>query len=533
MKLWTAVLLTILAAALQVVLFPKFELHFLAWVMLVPFLAALEGRGVVASFLLGALFGLLSALGVTYWLYVAVINYFGLDPRYGVAFMVGACLFYEALYTALFAVLWTLTQPLLRGWAGALLAPCYWVTLEILRACWLTENAWGILGYSQYEVLPVIQLADVTGVYGVSFVIVLVNVALYRILRYGVGRLSSPRVSAWSRWEWFGSTAVPLLVVAGVVLYGSFRLGEFAAPEAAGDDVQVAAVQGNIERGFRWKSIYYGKNLGKYLRMSRDPGAQAADLVVWPENALNFYPDLEPRYLYSIQSTMSQPPRTLLTGAPHRVETPEGEVQYFNATYLIDGKGIRDIYRKIHLTPFSERKPSWIRKLFSSPGQAPAAFLPGEEYTVFRLPGGVAFSGPVCFEMVYPELVRQFVAGGAQFLVNVSNDTWFGPTAGPYQHLVYSVFRAVENRRFVVRAANTGVSMFVAPTGEILNRTALGEDAVLSGTVTPLDAVSFYTRFGDLFALACTVVTCLCVAAALVLRFRKRTSTDEPGGTTS
>jgi len=516
MNLWKSVALILLAAALQILVFPNFGFSVLAWVLVVPLLVVFDSRGVRSSFLLGALFGQIMALGITYWLYHAVVHYFGAPAHLGIALVSAACLYYAALYTGLFGVLVSLCRPLVQGPAGVWVVPCFWVTCEVLRAAWLSENAWGLMGYSQYRWLPLIQVADVTGVYGVSFLVVMVNTALYQVLRRLAARRSAhPESPRMGRTGWRAAVLPPVLILALALGYGHIRIRQVDTAWREQPGIRTAAVQGNITREYRWKSIYYGKNLSKYLTMSRKPGALDADLVVWPENALNFHPDREALFQGMIRKVLSDPARALLTGAPHMSIGAGERKEFFNAAYLITADGIQEIYRKIHLMPFSERKPRWMREYFGNPGDAPAAFSAGREHTVFSLPG-FSFSTPICFEMVYPEGIRRFVSNGAELLVNISNDSWFGPGAGPYQHLIFSTLRAVENRRFVLRAANTGISAVISPTGEILDRTALDQNAVLVANVVPLKERTFYTRHGDLFAILCSLVTLLCVAYCLL-----------------
>jgi apolipoprotein N-acyltransferase len=288
-----------------------------------------------------------------------------------------------------------------------------------------------------------------------------------------------------------------------------------------GGRIRAALIQANIPSRYRWKSIYYGKNLGEYLRLSESPEVQGADLVIWPENAFSFHPDREPLFLRAVTGSLKEPPVTLVAGGPLIEEDARGgESRNYNASFLITANGIEGRYRKIHLMPVSERKPKWLRRMLKSPGEAPGFFAAGEEATVFTFPQG-RFSTPICFEMVYPELIREFVANGAQFLANISNDSWFGPTAGPYQHLVYSVFRAVENRREVARAAVTGLSAFIAPTGEIRYRSGLVTREVGVGEIQPRSDLTFYTRYGDAFATLCALVTLAAVGISLWRRKRK------------
>jgi len=515
MKLWKSLLLVLAAACLQILIFPNFGFWFLAWVMIVPLLAVFDSRGVLSSFLLGALFGLIMALGITYWLYYSVVHYFEAPAPLGLSLVVAACLFYAALYTGLFGALVSLCRPLVRGPAGVLMVPCLWVACEVLRASWLSENAWGLLGYSQHLCLPLIQVADLTGVYGISFIVVMVNTALYRLVKRWAQRGSTAAGEPRGFRAWGPDVLAPLIIICAVLGYGQMRLQRFGPGLPDGPVIRTVSIQGNINRKFRWKSIYYGKNLTKYMKMSRRPETLDADLLVWPENALNFHPDRDATFLGMIRKSLSQPSRTLVTGAPHMETGPGDQKRFYNASYLITAEGIQGVYRKIHLMPFSERKPWWVRELFGAPGEAPSHFVPGSEHTVFALPGA-SFSSPVCFEMVYPELIRGFVAAGAQFLVNISNDSWFGPSAGPHQHLIFSTIRAVENRRFVIRAANTGISAVIAPTGKILRRTGLNEEAVLAGNVVPLSGKTFYTRWGDVFAAACALTALLAAGFCLL-----------------
>lgn len=523
-----SICLAVLAAGLKILLFPNFEIAPLAWVVLVPLLFAIESRGPLASFLLGCLFGVLMALGITYWLYFSVTDYFGLHPLLGFGFILGACLFYAAIYCGLFTLLVSLCRPLCRGPWGLVAIPAFWVTCEVLRATWVSEDPWGLLGYSQYSFLPLIQVADITGVYGVTFLIVLVNVAVYQVLRHLIDRRRNPAATPWTARDWGTRAALPCLLLAAVLLYGKVRLDQFERPSAGEiPPVKVAVIQGSIHREYRWKSIYYGRNLTHYLKLSRRPETLDADLLVWPENALNFHPDREPMFLKFITRSLAKPPRMLLTGAPHMVKHDGGGSTNYNTAYQITEDGIQKMYHKMHLMPFSERKPGWIAQVLAAPGEAPASFTSGERPETFSL-GEITFASPICFEMVYPELVRRFVQNGAQFLVNISNDSWFGPTAGPRQHLIFSTLRAVENRRAVVRAANTGISALVAPSGRILSETRLDEQTILTGTVVPRREKTIYTRTGDLLPRLCAVLSLAFLAFALTGRRPEKSSENHP-----
>lgn len=520
-------LLASFSGMIQILLFPRFSFSPLAWVMLLPLLWVLDRSRPCKSFWLSVHFGLVSAVGVTYWLYHALVGYFGLSPWLALPLILGIHLFSAALYFGFFGLLAGSFRDRFHSWYAPFWIAALWVLSEFARGRSITKDPWMLLGYSQHANLGIIQIADLTGVYGVSFLIVMINVCLYQILSHVIGlrRNSVPFRAGFV----LGRSGVAVAVVLLCWLYGHIRLQDFdrtsACPGGSRErPVRIAVVQGNIPSEFRWKSIFYAKTLEIYLRASlkvlEEPGL---DLLVWPENALNFHPDREGLFLKLITSSLKSGSSTLVTGAPRMEEgNGRGKQLFFNSVFFITGSGIQQIYDKIVLLPLSEKKDLWPLRLFRSYGESPAEFTPGTDYEVFRSPFG-DFSTPVCFEMIYPEHVRKFVEKGAGFLVNLSNDSWLGPTAAPHQHLVYSVFRAIENRRWVVRAANTGISAFVAPSGRIVSRSDLNEAAVLQAEVEPLRIESLYTRRGDWFVGLClAVVVCGCLGSVVARKLGKR-----------
>ncbi|MEW6440085.1 MAG: apolipoprotein N-acyltransferase [bacterium] len=504
----------------QISLFPRFSCFFFAWIMLVPLLWALERSRPWKGFFVSLYFGLLSAAGVAYWLYHAVTGYFRVSPWIALPLMLSIHLLTAAVYFGLFGLAASALRKHFQSLYALLWLPSLWVVCEWLRARMATRDPWMLLGYSQHEQLGLIQIADLTGVYGVSFLIVMMNVGLYQILSHfvaiprGCGRLRR-RLLLWR-------TLIPTLALAGAWLYGHARLEQFRTgagcdPHSAAPCVRVAVVQANVPSQFRWKSIFHGKTLEIYLRASLPALADPdLDLLVWPENALHFHPDREPLYLRFITSALRRGHAALVTGAPRMEQGPAGEERFHNSVFLITASGIRQVYDKIALLPLSEDKDLWPFRLLGPHGEAPSQFVAGRDPVVFDGPAG-KFSTPICFEMIYPEHVRRFVRAGATYLLNLSNDSWFGVTAGPPQHLIYSVFRAIENRRHVVRATSTGISAFVEPTGEISQHSALNEAAVLSGRVRPLEVRTAYAAWGDAFVGLCLAI----VAGGLLLVRRK------------
>ncbi|MCD5401691.1 apolipoprotein N-acyltransferase, partial [candidate division NPL-UPA2 bacterium] len=356
--------------------------------------------------------------------------------------------------------------------------PCLWVSLELIRShLFLGGFPWGLLGYSQHLNLPLIQISSFTGIYGVSFLIVLVNVAVANLF------LSPGRhrrvVGCW-------------LLITGFLVGGSLFYGrQVLREEIEGESLRVAIVQGNIAQAEKWDWSRREEFLGIHAQLTREASLEEPALIVWPETSAvpGHLPD--DRYLFDTLVNLSQESGAyILVGGVHRHQGRD-----FNSAFLFSPRGIEEIFDKIHLVPFGEFLPgerfipsSWREALRLGEG-----FKHGEEFTLFALPQG-QFIVPICYEIIFPHLVRRLLGQEADFIVNITNDAWFGKTAGPYQHAAMATFRAVEARRPLVRAANTGISLFIDPFGrrEILEvdnqplfvRGTLTREIVLTGEIT-------------------------------------------------
>jgi apolipoprotein N-acyltransferase len=381
---------------------------------------------------------------------------------------------------------------------------CYWVALEYLKAHLITGFPWCLLGYSQYEHLHIIQLADLFGVYGISFLIVLVNGLIFRI------SLRPPRRNGRVlKWE----LPVAVLLLAGAWIYGHYQISGTQSDGQAGRPVKAAVVQANIDQSVKWDPAYQEETIETYYRLSRSARSFHPELIVWPETALPFFFQDHPRFSPAIISLADESGAVLVFGSP-AYKRHQRAVRYYNRAYMIVPHS-RDIlyYDKNHLVPFGEYVPlkqyvPFIRRLVEAAGD----FAQGENLKPLKT-GGLSLGVLICFEAIFPELARALARDGANLFVNITNDAWFGRTSAPYQHLSMAVFRAIENHRPMIRAANTGFSVFIGPTGAILSKSNLFVEAVLTGSVAvgafPL---TFYSRFGDLFA-----VTLLLIAAAHLL----------------
>ena len=422
---------------------------------------------------------------------------------------------YLAIYFALFGLIFSWYRKVYNKQStinNLFIIPCVWVALEYIRSHLFTGFSWALLGYSQYLTLPIIQISDITGAYGVSFLIVLVNVGIYQLgrniskLKAQSSKLKGSLSTLYSLLSTFLCVLFPLILVLG---YGYFRLNH--KPE--GQKVKVAVVQGNIPQWQKWDPEARDYILEKYSHLTKQNALNQPDIIIWPETSVPGFLEEDPELLPKVTSLSKKIyPAYLLVGTPQEAE---GRLIYNSASLILKGEIVQR-YDKLHLVPFGEFIP-WpkIFSRFSFAGLI-GNFTPGEDYTVFsleRLNPPAKLSAMICFEDVFGHFVRNFVQKGAQILVNMTNDAWFEDSSEPYQHLQASVFRAVENRVNVVRSANTGVSCFINPWGKILGRVSdySGRDVLVEGEKAQelqiISMPSFYTAFGDVFAWLCLVVS--------------------------
>jgi apolipoprotein N-acyltransferase len=388
-----------------------------------------------------------------------------------------------------------------------------WVAAEFGRARllsaldFLVSNPWGLLGYSQVGYDGVVQIASVTGVYGVSFAIVAVDAALVEL-----GFAAARNHTATGRAA--QGAALAALPLTAILLYGHWTLRRAPPAEPRPGAVSATIVQGNVGLDRRWNAEFYGRNLEVYLRATRDAlASHPGGIVFWPESALTFFLELEPDYQRAIARVLSAGDAELIAGGPRR-EGAGDQLSHYNAVFLIDPAGrTQGRYDKQQLVPFSEYAPladiSLLRRSF---GQV-STFLHGGPTAPLPTRAGQA-GILVCNEAMLPELAAARVREGAAYLVNPSNDTWI-PSRRFADHLFDIVrLRAVEQRRFLVRASTSGPSAIVDPWGRVQVRSDPFSQAVVSGWIRPAQERSLYSRLGDAFACLCTGSVVLALVAA-------------------
>lgn len=499
-----------LSGVLLALSFPKFGHWLLGWVALVPLLVALPGTTPLAGARLGYLTGAVSALGLLYWTSLVVVQHGGLPLPVGLVVMTLLCLAF-ALFPLLFGLLMSLWLRAF-GPAALLAAPLAWVSTELLRAHTFFEFPWCLLGYSQHANPEAIQIAAWTAVYGVSAVLALTSA----LLAYAVV------VPAQGKRAFMGLG----LLVAGV---HGFGLLVMRGPLETTGRLRVGLVQGGIVQEEKWKPELAGQNVDRHLELTREAAQRGARLVVWPESAVPFYYDHTPALAEELRETVRGRRIYLFFGNDDREGAREGGDRVFvGAKMLSPGGELVLRYHKIQLVPFGEYVP--LQALLTLGGRVSAKlveqvadFTPGHEAVVGEVDGH-PIGGFICYESVFPHLVRRFSAQGAELLVNMTNDAWYGRTSAPYQHLAMSAFRAVENRRTLVRAANTGITAIVDPWGRVGQQTALFDRTVLVGDVDLVAARTFYSRHGDVFAGAALGATAVLTGLVLASRSRRTSS---------
>ena len=483
-------ILCILCAILLIFSFPKFNFYVLTWFGFVPLFFVLQNKSKLQAFLLSYFTGVIFWLGIIYWL--IHVSFVGLI----------LIVLYLALYFGLFGFIIT-RYSLLTTRYSLILIPSVWVLLEYLRSHLFTGFGWALLGYSQYLNLPIIQIANITGVWGVSFLVMMINVLVYSLLdKKQRSRLFITHYAL----------ALGLLFI--FLGYGFYKLHR--RPQTADHKpIRISVIQGNIPQAIKWKETAKEKILKRYLGLSRLAANDLPDLIIWPEAALPGILEEDPYLKENLKASVQDIQIPFLVGT-----ISLGEGDYYNSAVLISKQGrLIKRYDKLHLVPFGEYIPLERILGFLETVVPIGDFTYGKEYTVFSLDAkrytlnAIRFSVLICFEDIFPEISRRFVKQGADFLVNITNDAWFGNTSSPYQHLSASVFRAVENAVYLVRAANTGISAFITPAGRIypLIDHDSGRQTFISGHKTkdifPIKKLnSFYTQWGDWLVLLCGMI---------------------------
>lgn len=487
-----AVALSALSGALYGLAFPPVGWWPLAWIALVPFLVAVRGSPPRRAAGLGVVLGVTLSYGVGTWMPDAVINYYQQSFAIGILMFLACALWQASWQYAGFALLYRRLATI-GGAAAPLAVAAAWTTAEVARTYVPFGNPWALLGYSQTAAPAVVQIADVTGVFGVSFVVMAVNAAL---AAWWAARNPAAR----------GGLVVAVLLIAATLGYGARQLRVYGGG-GADDTVPIATAQANLDLGTQWKSEFYGANLAAYADLTmRAVEAHPAALVIWPESALTFFLESEPSYRVYLARLLTAVHATLLTGGPRVVASPAGET-FRNAAFVVTPTGeVAAIYEKRTLVPFAEYFPlagvDLLRRQFGKVRE----FTPGTRQEPLATPAGPA-GMMICNEAMLGAEAVDRVRRGAEWLVTLTNDSWVGRRH--YAEIAYAMvrLRAVEVRRWLVRASTSGPSAIVDPAGRVVARLGFDQTGFLTAGVVRRRDVTLYARVGDAFAFACVGVT--------------------------
>lgn len=489
-------LLLLLSVILHTLALPPWKVPFLAWFALIPFLFVVRQLQPRRAALAGLFWGTAAAWGFGYWVPPALASYYEQSVWFGYAFSLAASVVFCGSYYAGFAASACWVGKRTRGVRRVLLVSELWIVWEVARAELLSGDPWLLFGYALLPYGRLVQIADLGGVYLLSFLLVVANASILEAFAQRTRCL----------------LVLPAALVVSAYAYGATRL---AQPLPDSPRLPVMVVQGNNDLGSQWREEFYGEGLRQYIHLSLE-GAKGrpVELMIWPESAVTFFLAHEPLYQKSIARLLRATEADLIVGAPHYEDPDPARPWFFNSAFYMTADGqIRDRYDKVHLLPFAEYFPlktiGFLRRRF----ERVRFFTPGADAKLLDTRFG-RVATVICFEGIFPDLVRRQMAAGAFFLINLSNDAWLGTGAGPEQHLQMVALRAIENRTWVIRATTTGISTIIDPFGRIVSRTKSSVATTLEAEIVPMQVATLYKHVGDSFAYFCLLTSIL--AAALI-----------------
>ncbi|MBI3785204.1 MAG: apolipoprotein N-acyltransferase [Deltaproteobacteria bacterium] len=472
-----------------------------AWIGLVPWCVAQRIAPTRLALAVCWVSTLVGSYLCTPWLAPAVANYYQQPLILGILLFVGIWLITIAPYVTAFTLCYRRMAQRPSVWLP-LLAGMAWAGAELGRVRLFIGEPFGLFGYSQLEARPLVQLADITGVYGISFLLIAVNAAIAELWMAYSHRLRAQRMLTGAQaWTAAGLVAATLGVC---VLYGAaqiHRLGDTATTTAT----RISVVQANIDLGSQWRQEFYGRNLEDYMRLTVDAlRAHKPQLVFWPESSMTFFLDEEPAYRGALGRLLSPSQTQLIAGGAREIGQPNA--RYYNSAFLIAPDGsILDKYDKQELLPFAEYFPFGGIELLKREFGRVREFTPGGPARLLPTVAGLA-GVIICNEVMFGEIAAERVRNGAGFLVTLTNDAWLGDRMYAEQAFDMARLRAIEQRRYLVRASMSGPSAIVDPTGRVLQRTPTDSRATLNGAIESRQGITFYARYGDVFGLLCVLV---------------------------
>ncbi len=530
-------LAALISALLLSAAFPPIEWDFLIWFALIPVLLIPQPPRWSERLLLGYLWGYVHASSSLLWLN---------EVGFGAGWLLSlyCALFPMAWYFLFSSAIWQLRQPASEEFPGAgllyihplpktiflsLFAAASWCTLEWLRSWLFTGFPWNQLGISQFQRVGILQTAAYTGVYGISFLIVLVNMVITIEFCQAIRRkfAASGRIFTWH------------FLLAGIFLLPACWWSNQVRtlPQSDGSGLLVMAVQGNLPQMRKWTEQEFHQALQTYWSLTRQaaPLEPRPDLIVWPECAVPASIDY-PEYHDTLRKLLAEIRIPLLLGATNYRRDPADpeQLHLFNSAFLLDEKmNTLAYYDKTHPVPFGEYVPGskYLPWLVDWVGMG-RDLTPGRAYSLFDLPKGARAGINICFEDVFSEISRNFTLHGANLLLTITNDAWYNEGAGSRQHLSHVVFRAVECRRPFLRSGNNSDTCMISPWGKILGvlKNEQTGSPFVAGSIRFEFPISnnwgdtFHTRHGNLFAVCCVIFTSAASVFLLTSWFRRKSA---------
>ncbi len=504
------IILALTSGVLTALSAPKFGLSFFAWISLIPLLWAILKKTPAQSFLLGLIAGFSYNAILVYWIPAVPAHYGNLSIGISIIIYILLVLFL-GLYWAVFCLLWS---KIARSFPKLvfILAPALWISMEYILTHFFTGFPWGFIGSTQYANIWFIQMASLTSVYGLSFVLVLFQSLFLYSMKH---RKKMP---------FFSVLALVLIIHLG----GLLCVKKIPAVEGS---FTASVIQGNVPSDIYWNQVTAQETwdlFNRHIELSHKASEEGAELIVWPEFSVplcfscsyGYFQDFKQELFRFVQETGC----SLLLGTNEKTDS-SGNENYYNTALCLKPDLSTTQYHKMHLVPFGEYTPykkilSFIEKMTHAIGE----ISPGKQHNLHQFKA-LEFGSPICFEIIFPNLVRKFVKKGADFLVTITNDGWYGKSSAPYQHFSIAVLRAVENRRYLLRSATTGISGIIDPYGRILSKSKLMTQTHLTGIVTPSNKLTFYTRFGDVLPYLSLTLSLVFLILAVIKKKNERQRT--------
>ena len=475
--------------------YPPLPFGFFSWFGFIPLLIAIKNsRTKMESIKYGYLSGITAHFIILYW-----IGFNSGADFFPVFLSLAAAVFYLALFWSLFSVLffYLINYNNLFFW----FAPFIWIAIEWLRSFGPLAFPWLDLALTQTKYINMIQLIDIAGSSIITLWILFINLFLYYFF--------------YSRNYIYGLCAISLPLLVFVFGYNKINAIDYKQSEK---NIDVVVTQPSIDPNEKWKQENRSLTFNIMHNLFDEGISLKPDIIIWPETALPSYLRLSNRDRNPLQKKVNDSQIPLFTGTIDRNTNELGNQQYYNGSILLQPNKKPEIYHKVKLVPFAEYVP--LSEYFPSLNDlnfGQGNFTRGNEYKLFQI-GNFSFSNLICFESSIPNIVRKFVKKGAQFLIIQANDGWLGNTSGPYQHFELAKLRAIENRRSVVRSANTGISGIILPTGRVVNYKSIGERGVFKEKIPLYDSITFFSLHGNLLGKTSIILTIFCIGAVLWLR---------------